>query len=42
MAQQNRQAGSWGARIFIQMMMLVQEQGVLDYELAYAWATSLD
>ncbi|PML29097.1 ImpA family metalloprotease, partial [Vibrio sp. 10N.261.52.A1] len=31
MAQQNQTSWSWGARIFIQMMMLVQEQGVLDY-----------
>ncbi|MGI9888844.1 ImpA family metalloprotease, partial [Vibrio chagasii] len=31
MAQQNQTSWSWGARVFIQMMMLAQEQGVLDY-----------
>ncbi|MGF1800566.1 ImpA family metalloprotease [Vibrio gigantis] len=30
MAQQNQTSWSWGARVFIQMMMLAQEQGVLD------------
>ena len=31
MAQQNQTSWSWGARVFIQMMMLAQDQGVLDY-----------
>ncbi|WP_261882854.1 ImpA family metalloprotease [Vibrio pelagius] len=31
MAQQSQTHWSWGARVFIQMMMLAQEQGVLDY-----------